>query len=331
MKEQKRLSNFLKKCAGVKVLVIGDVMLDRYWWGTASRLSPEAPVPVVALKEISNLAGGAANVAANIAGLGAEPFLFGIVGVDEASRTLSETLQREKVSPKFLISFEDRPTTTKTRIIVDKQHVARVDEEVIHLLDESQEKTLLARIKKQIAEADLIVLSDYGKGCLTRSIIGSIVEAAKKQKKPVLVDPKGVDFTKYNGTTLLTPNQNEAIKASGVDDADPRAVELAAKKLLSEVEIESLIITLGKDGMKLFRQTGEDAHFSSVARQVFDVTGAGDTVIATLAVALGAGADLKTAIALANVAAGISVEKVGAAIISTEEIDSALQNNYFHK
>ena len=328
MNGTRHLSNILKKCAGVKVLIVGDVMLDRYWWGTASRLSPEAPVPVVALKEISNLAGGAANVAANIAGLGAEPYLFGIVGVDEASRTLGKTLQNEKVSSRFLIAFEDRPTTTKTRIIVDKQHIARVDDEVIHLLDESQEKILFTRIKKQLAKMDLIVLSDYGKGCLTRPVIRSIIGEAKKQKKPILVDPKGVDFTKYNGATLLTPNQNEAIKASGVDDTDPHAVELAAKKLLSEVEIESLIITLGKEGMKLFRRNGEIVHFSSVARAVFDVTGAGDTVIATLAAMLGAGADLKSAVVTANVAAGISVEKVGAAIISNEEINFALQNNY---
>jgi D-beta-D-heptose 7-phosphate kinase/D-beta-D-heptose 1-phosphate adenosyltransferase len=325
MKNPDELLGITEQFEQVKILVVGDVMLDRYWWGNASRLSPEAPVPVVALNKVTNIPGGAANVAANIAGLGAEVFLVGVIGADDSGKCLSDALESSGISPDFLVACEKRPTTAKTRVLVHNQQIARIDDETSAMLASNDEETLFAVVAGLIAETDLIVLSDYAKGCLTPTLIQSIVAEAAKNGKQVLVDPKGKNFAKYNGATLLTPNLVEALNAAGADSgAGEEAVDEAAQKLLGEIEIESLLITLGEHGMKLFRRDDEPIHFPSMARQVFDVTGAGDTVIASLAVALGTKADVHSAISLANVAAGLSVEKVGTSTIPLEELRHAL-------
>ena len=326
MKNPNELAGILERFAQVKITVVGDVMLDRYWWGNASRLSPEAPVPVVALNKVTNIPGGAANVAANIAALGAQVFLVGVVGADDAAKCLSDALRSSGISPDFLIACEKRPTTAKTRVLVHNQQIARIDDETSALLAAGEEETLFSMVANLIAETDLIVLSDYAKGCLTPTLIRSIVTEAEKNGKQILVDPKGKNFAKYNGASLLTPNLVEALSAAGTDiNVGEKAIDEAARKLLAEIRIESLLITLGEHGMKLFRRDDEPIHFPSMARQVFDVTGAGDTVIASLAVALGTKSDYHSAISLANVAAGLSVEKVGTSTISLEELRRALQ------
>lgn len=325
MKNPGELLGITERFAQVKITVVGDVMLDRYWWGNASRLSPEAPVPVVALSKVSNIPGGAANVAANIAGLGAEVFLVGVVGADDAGKCLSDALQSSGISPDFLVACEKRPTTAKTRVLVHNQQIARIDDETKEMLATDEEEKLFSVVAHLIAETDLIVLSDYAKGCLTPTLIASIVAEAAKNEKMVLVDPKGKNFAKYNGASLLTPNLVEALNAAGADSsAGEKVIDAAAHKLLGEIQVESLLITLGEHGMKLFRRDDEPIHFPSMARQVFDVTGAGDTVIASLAVALGTKADVHSAISLANVAAGLSVEKVGTSTIPLEELRHAL-------
>lgn len=330
MKNPNEFSGILDQFAQVKILVVGDVMLDRYWWGSASRLSPEAPVPVVALSKVSNIAGGAANVAANIAALGAKVYLVGVIGADDSGKCLAETLQSSGIAPDFLVASSARPTTAKTRVLVHNQQIARIDDETIEMLSSSEEEKLFGVVKNLLAEIDLIVLSDYAKGCLTPTLISSIVIEARKTEKMVLVDPKGKNFAKYNGASLLTPNLVEALNAANLENAGEQMIEMAAQKLLGENEIDALLITLGEAGMKLFRRGSEPIHFPSMARQVFDVTGAGDTVIASLAAALAAKWDVHSAISLANIAAGLSVEKVGTSTIPIEELRLALENDYAH-
>lgn len=328
MKNPSELSGILERFAQVKILVVGDVMLDRYWWGNASRLSPEAPVPVVALNKVTNIPGGAANVAANVAGLSAKVFLVGIIGADDSGRCLCDVLKASGIAPDFLVASEKRPTTAKTRVLVHNQQIARIDDETRAMLEADEEENLFAVISGLITETDLIVLSDYSKGCLTPTLIRSIMAEAAKSGKQVLVDPKGKNFAKYNGASLLTPNLVEALNAAGLDtSAGEDAIDEAARKLLAEIGVESLLITLGEHGMKLFRRDSEPIHFPSMARQVFDVTGAGDTVIASLAVALGSKADIHSAISLANVAAGLSVEKVGTSTIPLVELRRTLQTD----
>lgn len=327
------LLDILDRFRRVKILVVGDAMLDRYWRGDASRLSPEAPVPVVALKRVSDVPGGAANVAANAAALGAEVFLAGVVGAGPNAESLSAALRAAGIAPDFLVASAARPTTVKTRVLVHNQQIARVDDESDRPLDQKEEAVLLSVVENLIPATDLIVLSDYAKGCLTRSLIASVVGSARRHSKPVLADPKGRDFTKYAGATLLTPNATEALAAAGgvpENNGAANAVESAAAKLLADIEIESLLVTLGEAGMRLFRRGAAPAHFPSLARQVFDVTGAGDTVIATLAVAVAAGAPLDSAITLANVAAGLAVEKVGTSTVPLTELRSAIENEIRH-
>lgn len=320
------LLGILDRIAQARVLVLGDVMLDRYWWGSASRLSPEAPVPVVALQRVSNIPGGAGNVAANIAGLGATALLTGLIGSDEAGTCLRESLHNHGISSEFLIASETRPTTTKTRVLVHNQQIARVDDETDTLLSEGEEGEVVRLVKNIVADVDVIVLSDYAKGCLTPVVVESAIAEAKRQGKIILVDPKSRTFTKYSGATLVTPNLAEAMNAAGIDNGSEERANEAATKILSETSVDSLLITLGEHGMQLFRRGEDPVHFLSMARQVFDVTGAGDTVIATLAAALGAKADMHLAISLANIAAGIAVEKVGTTIVGIDELRSAIED-----
>lgn len=315
----------LERFQNVRVLIVGDVMLDRYWWGTVSRISPEAPVPVVKLERETTTAGGAANVAANVASLGATALLVGSVGDDAAGRELlPQILNKSGVSSDLLARFAARPTTTKTRVVAHQQQVVRIDDENPAPLSDEQARILRAKIIEVLPAADVVILSDYAKGCLCDSVLASVIEAARQIGKPVLVDPKGKSYQKYNGATLLTPNKSEAAAASGVDIAAAHSVVEAGEKLLADLQIDSLLITLGEDGMQLFERGRKPAHFPAAARKVYDVTGAGDTVIATLATALGAGASLAEAAQIANAAAGLAVEQVGTTAVNRVNLSEAL-------
>ncbi|PAU60799.1 bifunctional heptose 7-phosphate kinase/heptose 1-phosphate adenyltransferase [Pseudomonas sp. PIC25] len=300
------------------VLVVGDVMLDRYWHGGTSRISPEAPVPVVKVEQIEDRPGGAANVALNIAALGAPAVLVGVTGEDEAAESLSNSLTAAGVKARFQ-RIDDQPTIVKLRVMSRHQQLLRLDFEKAFDTDAA---ALAAEVDGLLAGVKVLVLSDYGKGALKNHQV--LIEAARRHGIPVLADPKGKDFSIYRGASLITPNLNEfeTIVGRCADEA-----ELVAKgaALMRELELGALLVTRGEHGMTLLRPGHPALHLPARAREVFDVTGAGDTVISTLAAAIAAGEELPQAVALANLAAGIVVGKLGTAAISAPELRRAVQ------
>lgn len=306
----------LEKISQVRLLVVGDVMLDRYWFGEVSRISPEAPVPVVKVQRIEERLGGAANVARNAASLGAVSALLSVVGDDEAGRTLGRLLEEGQIDANLHVDREI-DTTVKLRVIGRQQQLLRIDFETTPSHEVLQAK--LADFETRVVQSDVVVLSDYGKGGLTH--IAEMIRIARAHDKPVLVDPKGDEWGKYSGATVITPNRSELKEVVGRWSSDD---ELAAKasKLRGELGLEALLVTRSEEGMTLFAD--ETHHQPALAREVFDVSGAGDTVIATLAVMIAAGADWAEAIRVANIAAGIVVGKLGTAVVSREELAAAL-------
>lgn len=317
-------NELIERFSKVKVLIVGDVMLDRYWWGSVNRISPEAPVPIVKLEKTSAAAGGAANVAANVVGLGAEAILVGLIGSDAEARNLSDILQNSAISPDYLINFDNRQTSVKTRIIAHSQQVVRVDDENNSPISQNESDNVFEKIGKVFDEADIVIISDYAKGFLTENLLSRLITKGKAENKKILVDPKGKDYSKYKGATLLTPNQKEATEACGFEDFEENLIEKAGKTLLERISTDSVLITQGEKGMTLFQNNGEIDRFDALARNVYDVTGAGDTVIATLAVAIGAGLNFFEAARIANIAAGLVVEQIGTTAINIETLAEAL-------
>jgi D-beta-D-heptose 7-phosphate kinase/D-beta-D-heptose 1-phosphate adenosyltransferase len=314
------LENFSK----VKVLVFGDVMLDRYWWGSVERISPEAPVPVVRLDKTTLIAGGAANVAANVAGLGAKPFLVGVVGDDKEAKSFPEILAKSNIPSEHLIEIKDRQTTVKTRVIAHSQQIVRLDQETSESLNNAEENLVWLKLEKLFDEIEIIIVSDYAKGVLTENLLSRLITTAKEKNIKLLVDPKGKNYLKYKGATLLTPNKREAAEACKLEENGQTLVEVAGNQLISEIETDAILITKGEEGMTLFEKHKNPLNLKALARDVYDVTGAGDTVIATLAVAIGAGASLAKAAELANISAGIVVEQIGTTAIKFEELKEAV-------
>lgn len=301
-----------------RVLVAGDVMLDRYWTGASERISPEAPVPVVHVQDCIERPGGAANVALNIASLGGRVSVLGVTGVDAAADSLSEALVARGVD-SLLVRLPGQATITKLRVLSRHQQLIRLDFEDGFLgLDPAP---LLARYREALTAAHVVVLSDYGKGMLRAA--PAYIQAARDAARPVLVDPKGRDFQRYRGATVITPNLGEFQAVVGHCANDSELVE-RGQRLLDDLALEALLITRSEHGMTLLQRDREPLHLAAHAREVFDVTGAGDTVIATLAAALAAGTALADATALANTAAGLAVARLGAASISTAELRDAL-------
>lgn len=317
--------NVLGNFARVKVLVIGDIMLDRYWWGSVKRISPEAPVPVVQLKESSYVPGGAANVAVNIAGLGATPYLIGGIGKDSEGESLVKNLERFNVSPDCLVQLPNRPTIVKTRVIAHNQQVVRIDQEITTELSEAEETLVWDAVSGAVSRVDLIIVSDYAKGLLTKSLLSRLMETARGLGKMVLVDPKGKDYSKYLGAAMLTPNRREAAEACNLDESLPDLVRVAGEQLLDDLALESLLITQSEDGMTLFRKDAKAENLASNAKEIYDVTGAGDTVIACMAVGIGAGLDFLESAKIANIGAGIVVEQVGTTSITAERLKKQLE------
>ena len=300
-----------------RVLVVGDVMLDRYWYGDVSRISPEAPVPVVLVNEEREdlRLGGAANVAHNCAALRASTRLLSVVGNDDAGRTLQRLLKKEGVEADLQLDRTIR-TTEKLRIIGRQQQLLRMDFERPPSREVLASK--LTQYRASLPECDVVILSDYGKGGMTH--IGQMIQLARRAKKRVLVDPKGDDYTRYKGASVITPNRAELREVVGTwrDDAD---MAKRAEALRRKLGLEALLVTRGEEGMTLFR-AGRKLHIKTEAREVFDVTGAGDTVIAVLAVMLAAGASLELSVKIANRAAGVVVGKLGTAVATYEEVFS---------
>jgi D-beta-D-heptose 7-phosphate kinase/D-beta-D-heptose 1-phosphate adenosyltransferase len=318
------IKELIEKFSKVKVLIVGDVMLDRYWWGSVSRISPEAPVPVVKLDRTSVAAGGAANVAANVVGLGAESVLVGLIGNDAEASALTEILEKTKIPADSLIPLQNRQTSVKTRIIAHSQQVVRVDDENVAPISQADTEIVLARIEEVLAGADVVIVSDYAKGFLTENLLSRLITKCNVENKKILVDPKGKDYSKYKGATLLTPNQKEATEACGFEDFEENLIEKAGKNLLENFSTDSVLITQGEKGMTLFQNDGKTFRFEALARKVYDVTGAGDTVIAALAVGVGAGLNYFEAARVANIAAGLVVEQIGTTAIDLVMLEAAL-------
>ena len=297
-----------------KVLVIGDVMLDRYWHGGTSRISPEAPVPVVKVNQVEDRPGGAGNVALNIASLGAPAWLVGATGNDEAADALQTRLEAAGVYCDFA-RLETAPTITKLRVLSQNQQLIRLDHEEAFL--ELSGDVLAEKTEQLLEDIGAVVLSDYGKGTLKNH--QQLIKLARTKGIPVLVDPKGIDFEKYRGATIITPNLSEFEGVVGHCKNEQELVE-KGQQLLEKLELEALLVTRSEHGMTLIRRNEPEVHLPARAKEVFDVTGAGDTVISTLAIAIAAGAEMPKAAALANIAAGIVVGKVGTATVSMPEL-----------
>jgi len=320
------MKQLVQRFADCRLLVIGDLMIDEYVWGEVDRISPEAPVQVVSVVREDLTLGGAGNVVNNLRALGGQVSVAGVVGTAEDGNRMIEMFSQLAADCRGVVQEAERPTTRKTRIIASSQHVLRVDRETKHDISAASFNRLVAFIEAAMPEIDIVLVSDYNKGLVTRDLMARVAAAARTHGKFVIVDPKGLDYTKYRGATLLTPNRKEASLASGVDITDDVSLENAAARIMKAAGLERLLITLGKNGMALFESGRPAYRIATRARQVYDVSGAGDTVLSVLGLALGLGASFEEGIKMANAAAGIVVGKVGTAPISIAELTSALAN-----
>jgi len=302
------------------ILVLGDLMIDHYLWGGCDRISPEAPVQVVNVSKETSVLGGAGNVINNLHALGASVSVASVIGQDEIGRELSLMLKSLGVKTEGLISQEGRKTSKKSRVIASHQQILRYDKESKDEIEEESVNKILTAIKKDLFLYDMIILSDYGKGVLTPRLCQEVISLAAGQNKKVLVDPKGTDYSKYKGAHFLTPNKKEACEATGIDIIDDETLLRAGEWLRSECELELSMITLSEDGIAIFDDKMHKV--PTVAKEVFDVTGAGDTVIASLAYAISSGKDIVTAAQFANAAAAVVVGKIGSATASMDEIEA---------
>jgi D-beta-D-heptose 7-phosphate kinase / D-beta-D-heptose 1-phosphate adenosyltransferase len=309
-----RLAGILENMKSATVTVVGDIMLDEYIIGDSERISPEAPTPILKEHERRNVPGGAANVAVNIASLGAKPLLFSIAGDDSDGKSLREAIKAGGVSDKGIFTVKGRPTTRKTRLIARGNQIMRLDREETYPIDAETENALAEAILKK--SSDYVIISDYSKGVVTASLVKKIIEAGKK----CIVDPKSSDFGKYAGAFIVTPNLGEFLKAAGKENLTLDQMEAPAHKMMADFNISNILVTLGPDGMALFENGKGMVHIHSKSREVFDVTGAGDTVISTLSATLAGGANIQDSCNTANLAAGIVVGKRWTASTTTEEI-----------
>ena len=324
-----KINNTISKFNGVKVLVIGDLILDEFIWGDSSRISPEAPVPVVLVERESLMPGGAANVANNISSLGAKVYLVGVIGKDDHGRQLETILKKKGVDLEGVVSDPGRPTTLKTRVVARHQQVVRIDRENPSHLSASINAELADYIKEKIKEVDGIIIEDYGKGVITPGILKEIIPLAKRYGKVIAVDPKEEHFAYYKGVTAITPNRKEAEAMGGIKADDDASLDRLGKSLLERLKLQAALITLGEQGMRVFERGGRITHIPTVTQEVFDVSGAGDTVIATFTTALCAGAKMIEAAHISNFAGGIVVGKVGVATTSQAELKARIKDHHW--
>jgi len=307
----------------LKIFVIGDIILDIYLYGDVNRISPEAPVPVVEVKKELSMLGGATNVAANLNALGVNVSIAGVVGNDTNGKKIKKMLQAKGISDDMLLC-DDRRTTVKTRIIAGSQQVVRFDHENKDNLSLLQEEDIILFLENNINDFDGIIISDYGKGLITQSLVHQITYIAKENKKVLTVDPKVENFYLYNGVTCITPNNKEASEATSIRIDKDDSLMRCGIHILEKLNLDCLLITMGKDGMAVFNKDRTYTHIHAVAKEVFDVTGAGDTVISVFTAALAYGANYVDAAKLANIAAGIVIGKIGTATVSAPELSKNL-------
>jgi len=313
----------LSRFPGQPIVVTGDLMLDQFVWGEVERISPEAPVPVVRISRESFHLGGAANVASNLAVLGARPLLIGVVGEDDAGKRLLQELEQRAISTEGVIVVSGRATTVKTRIIAGHQQVCRTDRESTGSVSDKPLEQIRKRYRASLSEAKAVILSDYAKGALPAWLVPEFIRFGLEAGTFVAVDPKAGDFSIYAEASLITPNKKEAERASGIEIVDEDSFVRAGRELLRVSRAKHLLITRGEEGMTLFEED-ETVHISTVAQEVFDVTGAGDTVIASLTLAVAAGGSVQEAAVLANHAAGVVVGKLGTATATVEEMRASV-------
>ncbi|MBI4650414.1 D-glycero-beta-D-manno-heptose-7-phosphate kinase [Candidatus Desantisbacteria bacterium] len=304
----KRVREIFKNFTGKRIAVVGDIMLDEYYWGAVSRISPEAPVPVVKYISKSDILGGASNVANNIFTLGGNPFLIGAAGEDNYGDVLTSLIAARGIDTSGIVIDPTRPTTVKTRIMAHNQQMLRIDREDSTPIKIAVRKQIIEKIKKNIKNIDAVLISDYAKGVITGELLDELIPLLNKYNKFIAVDPKVKHFFKYKNVSILTPNNHEAGQAVGIEITDEKSLLFACEKIMKKLKCKSLLVTQGEKGMTLFEGRGKFTHIPTVAQHVYDVTGAGDSVISTLVLAVSAGADSLEAAYISNHAAGIVVE-----------------------
>lgn len=317
-----KLTGTISKLGPAKVLVAGDLMLDKYTIGSARRISPEAPVPVVRVEAESSLPGGAGNVVLNILSLGGEVSILARVGADEAGKSILSMLNAEGCDTSSIFEEKKYSTPVKHRIIANQQQIVRIDNEVLEPISEELEDSIIEAFPKVFEGVKALAISDYGKGFLTVSLLTALIEYAKRLAIPIITDPKGIDFTRYLGTTIIKPNLSEAYAAANMERGT--SIELVAKKILEITQAETLMVTRSEKGISLFHRDGTHEEFPVQVKEVKDVTGAGDTVLSVLAVAVANGLHITESTHLSNIAAGIAIEKVGCARVSLSELTRRL-------
>ena len=324
--DHSKLAKTIRRFPQASVLVLGDLIQDHYIWGKVSRISPEAPVPVVHVQSESRQLGGAANVYHNILTLGGKADLCGVVGSDEEGRRLLTQMGGGHTSRSGIVVDPDRPTTCKTRVVAHHQQIVRFDIERAVEIKEAIQRRLIRHVESRLRHISCLVVSDYAKGVVTAPLMAELTRLAALRRIPIIVDPKVEHFSYYKGVTVITPNHLEAGQAAGIQAEDDRAVTEAGEVIRQRLGCRSVLITRGEKGMSLFEPDGATWHIPTMARQVFDVTGAGDTVIGTLALALATGASLRDSAILANQAAGIVVGMVGTATATAAQLTEALRH-----
>lgn len=319
-----RLFGLIKKFQSVHLLVIGDFILDEFVWGRVERISPEAPVPVVNVERRSFMPGGALNVANNIRSLNGTVYPCGVIGRDLYGRMLVKRIRQNHIETGGVLSDKARLTSLKTRIIAHHQQVVRYDHEQLIDLTPAETKKILGFASRILNKIDAVIIGDYGKGVVTPKLLSGIVRLAKKKKIPILVDPKDKNFNHYKSITAVTPNKKEAYAAYEARNGEKPTLDQVGNRLIKKFKSEAVLITLGEEGMALFEKNGRTTKIPTTAREVFDVSGAGDTVISVFGLALAAGASLKDAALLSNLAAGVVVGKLGTATLSQQELKDAV-------
>lgn len=315
----------ISKFENCHILVVGDLMIDEYLWGDVDRISPEAPVQIVSVESEAYTLGGSGNVVNNLVALGAQVSAVGVIGSGGNGKLLRGMLEELGADTRGIIEEPNRPTTKKTRILAAHQQVLRIDRETKREISDRTLEAVLRSAQKIIPDVDVVLIADYGKGLVTQSLISKLTETARNHGKLTIADPVSLDFSKYSGINAITPNKKEASRAAGIEIVDDATLFDAGRRLLQTTGIDQLIITCGKDGMVYFEPNAQPKKIPTKARQVFDVSGAGDTVLALLGLAIASGYSFYVAAAVANTAAGIVVGKVGTATVSKKELAAALQ------
>lgn len=323
----KLMKEYIDRFPKARVLVIGDIIMDEYVWGDVSRISPEAPVPVVEVKRETKMLGGAANVINNMTTLGAKPILCGVIGKDITGEIILNNIQKMGLRTDGIVVEQDRPTSIKTRVVARNQQVVRFDRESRKDIRSESIKEILNFIERNLDNLDAVVVSDYGKGVVSAPLmkeLRGLVHSVPDGSVIIAVDPKTGNFEYYHGVDVITPNHHEAGAFCRFEILDEEMLNRAGKQIISELTCRSVLITQGRDGMTLFENSGEITHIPTVAKKVFDVTGAGDTVIGTFSLGLASGLDLKSAAILSNFAAGIVVGEVGTSTVSAEDLKKTI-------